>query len=177
MESGTYSIENVKSHYIIQFIFSYIPKIKELDIVKLNKNLKEKLEVNIDDYKKESRRYKIIGNDGIEKVYLIEKDILIFEGKYLNGKKNGTGIEYYEENKIKFIGEYLKGKKIKGEGYSPKGKLIYKIDNGKIEEYFINGKIKFKGEYLEGKKWDGEGYDFNGNELYKRKWKRLGKRI
>ena len=63
MENGTYNIENISSHYIIQFIFSYISKIKELDIIKLNKNLKQKLEVNLDDYKKERRRYKIIGKD------------------------------------------------------------------------------------------------------------------
>ena len=35
--------------------------------------LKQKLEVNIEDYKKESKRYKVIGEDGIERVYLLKE--------------------------------------------------------------------------------------------------------
>ena len=92
MSSEPNNIENINSQYIIQFIFSYIEKRRELDIIKLNKKLKQKLEVNIEDYKKESKRYKVIGEDGIERVYLLKDNVLIFEGKYLNGKKNGTGI-------------------------------------------------------------------------------------
>ena len=34
-----------------------------------------------------------------------------FEGEYLNGERNGKGIEYYENGKLKFEGEYLNGKK------------------------------------------------------------------
>ena len=92
MSSEPNNIENINSQYIIQFIFSYIEKRRELDIIKLNKKLKQKLEVNIEDYKKESKRYKVIGEDGIERVYLLKDNVLIFEGKYLNGKKNGKGI-------------------------------------------------------------------------------------
>ena len=39
-------------------------------------------------------------------------DKLLFEGKLINVKRNGEGIEYYENGKIKFIGEYLNGKKM-----------------------------------------------------------------
>ena len=38
------------------------------------------------------------------------KDILYFEGEYLNGKINGKGKEYYSKNQLKFEGEYLNGK-------------------------------------------------------------------
>jgi len=36
---------------------------------------------------------------------------LIFEGEYLNGKRNGNGKEYYSNSNIKFEGEYLRGLK------------------------------------------------------------------
>ena len=38
--------------------------------------------------------------------------MLIFEGEYLNGLKNGKGKEYDWNGKIKFEGEYLNGLKI-----------------------------------------------------------------
>ena len=38
-------------------------------------------------------------------------DELLFEGEYLNGKRNGKGKEYDEDGKLRFEGEYLKGKR------------------------------------------------------------------
>ena len=67
---------------------------------------------------------------------------LIFEGEYLNGKRNGKGKEYNDNNELIFEGEYLNGKR-----------------NGKGKEYDYNGKLIFEGEYLNGKKWNGKGYN------------------
>ena len=39
------------------------------------------------------------------------KGILIFEGEYLNGKRNGKGKEYNDNGQLIFEGEYLDGKK------------------------------------------------------------------
>ena len=39
------------------------------------------------------------------------RSIIIFEGEYLNGKRNGVRKEYYESEEIKFEGEYLNGKR------------------------------------------------------------------
>ena len=36
---------------------------------------------------------------------------LRFEGKYLNGERNGKGKEYYDNGKLKFEGEYLNGER------------------------------------------------------------------
>ena len=45
-----------------------------------------------------------------------------FEGEYFNGERNGKGIEYYDDNKIKFKGEYLNGlKNGKGIDYDKNG--------------------------------------------------------
>ena len=83
------------------------------------------------------------------------KGKLLFEGEYLNGKKNGKGKEYYK-GKLTFDGEYLNGKK-----------------NGKCTEYNFKGG-KFVGEFKNGNKWNGTGYDekdeidyeiINGNGL------------
>ena len=44
---------------------------------------------------------------------LLEK---IFEGEYLNGKRNGKGKEYDKYNsKLEYEGEYLNGKKMEKE--------------------------------------------------------------
>ena len=64
---------------------------------------------------------------------------LIFEVKYLNGQRNGTGQEYYE-GKFIFKGDYLNGKRWNGKGKE--------IDNF--------GRLTFKGEWKDGKKWNGK---------------------
>ena len=40
-----------------------------------------------------------------------ENGKLIFEGEYLNGKRNGKGKEYYNNGNVAFEGEYLNGKR------------------------------------------------------------------
>ena len=62
--------------------------------------------------------------NGIVKEYVKGTNLLIFEGEYKNGKKNGKGKEYYDTGKIKFDGEYLNGKKISGKKYDEKGNVI-----------------------------------------------------
>ena len=40
---------------------------------------------------------------------------MIYEGEYLNGKRNGKGKEYDSDGELKFEGEYLNGKKMEKE--------------------------------------------------------------
>ena len=101
------------------------------------------------------------------KEFLTKDNVLIFEGQYENWKSNGEGKEYHINGKLKFVGEYINGKKISGSEYNNKGNLILIIDkNGKGKEYYYNDIIKFEGEYLYGKRWNGKGYDHNGNYKY-----------
>ena len=73
---------------------------------------------------------------GVE--YKIKKDnLLVFKGEYLNGKRNGKGREYYDNNNLKYQGEYKEGKIWNGKGYDIKGKLEFEVKNG-------NGKVKSK---------------------------------
>ena len=62
----------------------------------------------------------IYGANKIRKIYYGYNDELIFEGEYLNGKRNGKGKEYYSYNrKLEFEGEYLNGQRNgKGKEYN-----------------------------------------------------------
>ena len=75
-----------------------------------------------------------------------------FEGDYQNGEKNGKCIEYYDNGKIKFKGEYLNGKRWNGFIYNIDNNVLYEIKNGngKGKEYDIHGRLIFEGEYLNG---------------------------
>ena len=142
MKSNNYKIENIISNYILKFIFRQLSKARYLEIIKDNKKIQKRVGVNIKYYKKESQRLKIIEKNGNGKEYRLGTDVLLFEGQYLNGKKSGKGIEYYENGEIKFEGKYLNGKKIKGKGYDSEGNKNFILKgNGKGKEIYNNGSI------------------------------------
>jgi len=138
-------MQDIKSRYILQKIFSFLDKKEKLKIVIYNKNLQNKIEVNIDNYKKASGKYRKGKRNGKGKEYRIYSNKLLFEGEYLNGKRNGKGKEYFDySGKLKFEGEYLNGKR-----------------NGKGKEYFdYSGKLLFEGEYSNGER-NGNGKEYN----------------
>ena len=123
-------------------IISFIEEKIKLELIKYNKSLQSKFNISIINYKVFSGRYQIIEKNPINniyhgKIYNSYTDKIIFEGEYLKGKKNGKGIEYYEDkiHTIKYEGEYLNGKR-----------------NGNGKEYNNRGDLIFEGEYLNGKK-------------------------
>ena len=119
---------------------------------------------------------KIYNNDGN----------LLFEGEYIDGKRNGKVIEYYEntdndtqqkENSellIKYEGYYTDDQK-NGEGkeflYDEENQPeivfegIYKNGvkwNGMGKEYYkMPDKLLFTGEYREGKRWNGNFFEYS----------------
>ena len=156
-------LEQINSAYMLKIILNYMDKRQILKLIKYNKLLQNKIEVNLIDYHFFS--HKIITfdttNKNIEcfhkneyqfegkylrrrkgKEYDIQYNELLFEGEYLNGKRNGKGKEYCSEDKVMFEGEYINGKK------SGKGKYLY-------EDFLKIIRVIFEGEYLEGKKWNG----------------------
>ena len=93
--------------------------------------------------------------------------------EYINGERNGVGKEFDEKERLIFEGEYLNGKrwngKIKHYGRNNKlefeGDLINGERNGKGKEYDF-GRIIYEGEYLNGKK-HGKGKEyFDVGEIY-----------
>ena len=147
-------LEHIKSKYILQIIFSSINDERKLILVKFNNIIKDRLNIDLIDYKYLSGKYFIGKKNGKGKEYKIFNDNLIFEGDFIDGKRYGYGKEYYEElyfGKVekKYEGEYLNGKR-----------------NGKGIEYYYNGQIKFEGIYLLGLKFKGKGYDIHGKIIY-----------
>ena len=85
---------------------------------------------------------------------------LIYEGEYLNFKKNGLGKEYYFD-KLIFEGEYLNGKRWNGKGYDINNQFAYELNNGK--GYVKAYESRFEGEFLYGERnGKGKEYDFDG---------------
>ena len=147
-------LDNIKSKYILKIIFSNINDESKLFLVKYNNKIKDRLNIDLIDYKLFSGKYFIGKRNGKGKEYNGYNDELLFEGDYIDGKRTGYGIEYYEEKydekiAIRYEGKYLNGKR-----------------NGKGKEYYNNGKIKFEGIYLFGLRYKGKGYDIYGTIIY-----------
>ena len=140
----------------------------KLKIVKYNKSLQNLLNLSLFDYIFNGR-YIIYETKIKGKEYNFYNGRLMFEGEYLNGKKNGKGKEYVL-GKLIFDGEYLNGKKWNGKGYDMKdNNIIYKLTEGKgfIKEYDYHGKLKYEGEYLNGgRNWKGKKYNFRGDIFF-----------
>ena len=154
---------NIKSTYIIKYLFAFIDDRRKLKMLRYNKSVQNRIDINIMNYKRFANKY-IIKEENIIKEYNIYNDELIFEGEYLNGKRNVKGKEYNSYNdKLIFKGEYLNGER-----------------NGKGNEYDKYGKLVFEGEYLNGKRWNGIGKEYFSYRKFRirnKKWKRIYKRI
>ena len=184
------NLRDIKSSYNIKRIFSFLYEKQKLKMIVYSKELQKMFSIGIEDYKKISGKYKIIGKNGKVKEFIINTDKLIFEGEYLDGKRNrkgkeydngkiifegeylngqkyGKGKEYYYNGELKFYGNYLNGKKWNGKGYNKNGNIDYIIKEGKghIKEYNIKDKIKFDGEYLNGER-NGKGKEFDNGKRY-----------
>ena len=123
---------------------------------------------------------------GIIKEYN-EEGTLIYEGEYLNGERNGKGLEYTKYGNLIYKGEYLNGKKWNGEVYNIKYDYKFKLNNGKQNNISNNMKFKldngngyikeyikyfnddslllfYEGEYLNGEK-KGKGIEYFINDI------------
>ena len=111
--------KSIESLYIIKYIFSFLSEDQKLKIIIYNKNLQKKLDINIENYERIRGIYKEFEKNGRVKEYN-KYGKLIFEGEYLNRKRNRKGKEYDSfTNHLLFEGEYLNGKR-----------------NGKGKEYY-----------------------------------------
>ena len=161
----------IRAPLILKKIFNNINTKRKLIINVYNKELQKKLGLDIIDFWIFSGRYKVKKYDETI-IYNSLNNIILFEGKYENNKKNGKGKEYKEykgEVKLIFEGEYLDGKKWEGKYFEydeDSGKLIFEckylkgIMNGEAKEYDkYNGQLLFSGKYLNGKR-NGKGTEY-----------------
>ena len=160
------NLRDIKSSYIIKRIFSFLHENQTLEMIVYSKEFQKMCLKGIKNYKAKCKKYKIGGKNGNGKEYIINTNILIFEGEYLNGKRNGKGKEFYKSGKLKFEGEYLNGKRWNGNGYNKNGDIGLEIKDGKgnIKEYDYDDNLKFEGIYLKGEK-NGKGKEYNFGEL------------
>ena len=99
MEDAIFSLNIIKSIKILKCIFNHLRNNKKLILLNYNKSLQNKLGFTIDDYKQNAKRIKIGRLNGYGKEYSLAAYKLISEGNYLNGKRNGKGIEYFGKGK------------------------------------------------------------------------------
>ena len=123
-------MKNVKSTFIVKKVFSIANEKVKLELIKYNKGIQNILNIKLLNYKLFSGKYIIYSTKGVGKEYDAYTDDLIYEGEYLNGKRNGKGKEYNEIGNVIFEGAYLKGEK-----------------NGKCKEFGYYGNLMFEGEF------------------------------
>ena len=167
-----FNLKKVKSKFIIKKIFMNINEKKKLYITRYNKYYNNLLGIDIELFKKISGKIKIGEVNGFCKIYDLNSMNLLYEGYYMNGKRNGKGKEYKDDHLI-FEGEYSNGKRNgRGIEYNDRGKLLFEGEykdgkkwNGKVKEYYENNFIIFDGEYINGNK-KGKEYNKNGRLFF-----------
>ena len=108
--------KNFKSKYILQILFNYLLKKKTLDIIKYNKKIKNRMNINIKDYKEYSEIYSSIEieiktvNNKYGKFININKENEKYYHIYFNDNKEEIKRNYLNNNenikKIKIIIDY-----------------------------------------------------------------------
>ena len=78
-------------------------------------------------------------------------------GQFLKGKKHGKGKVFYDDDKIKYDGDFFNdekegfGKYYYNNGEYYIGQFINNKRHGKGKEYYKNGKIKYDGDFVNDK--------------------------
>ena len=99
------NIHNIKSQFLLQNLFNMIPKKKSLLIVKYNKKIQNKININIKDYKNYCEQYttieiEIIPAKGKYGLFYNRKDFKNFH-PYFNDNKKVTKQNYIlKEDKV-----------------------------------------------------------------------------
>ena len=155
-------LTNIHSSFIMKKILNNLYDKKKLKMIKYNKNIQTKININLMNYRILSERYIIYETNIFGKEYNYDSKLL-FEGEYINGERNGKGKEYHANGKLKFEGEYKHGvKNGKGAEYDEEEKLKFEgmylngIANGKGKEYDFICQLIFDGNYSNGKRWNGK---------------------
>ena len=95
-------LKNIKSSYFTKIIFSFVKEKQKLQLIKYNKKLQKGLNINLINYQLISKRYIIYESSGKGKgkEYNFYNDSLVYEGEYLNGRRNGKGKEFLYDKLI-----------------------------------------------------------------------------
>ena len=94
------NLSSIKAILNLKQLFSFLDTKKKLYMIINSKYYKKTLGIDLEAYKKQSGKYKIGSRNGFGKEFSLETNKLIFEGEYINNKRNGKGKEYYCNGKI-----------------------------------------------------------------------------
>ena len=94
--------EYIKADYFIEKIFNNLEKKKKLNMIKYNKNIKNRINVNINDYKEYSEKYSSIEieiktvNNRYGKFINIKKEEEIYYHIYFNNNEEEIKRNYFK---------------------------------------------------------------------------------
>ena len=108
--------KNIKNDYILMKVFNNLQKKNSLEIIKCNKKIKERLNININDYKEYCETYSSIEielvpiNNKFGKFINIKEEKELYYHIYFNNNKEELKSNYLDEddkaNKISIIIDY-----------------------------------------------------------------------
>ena len=105
-------LKNIKSLYILKEIVSHFVETSlKLKLFKYNKDFQNKIDISLINYKFFSKRYVKYEDNNQAKEYSYKDYTLIYEGGYLNKRRNGKGKEYNNDKELIYEGEFLNGKR------------------------------------------------------------------
>ena len=91
-------LENIKSSFFQKIIFLLLDERRKLQLIKYNKNFQNLLDIKLINYRIFSGKYIIKEENNKIKEYNYFNNNLIYEGEYLNGKRNGKGTKLGGDN-------------------------------------------------------------------------------
>ena len=176
-------LKQIKSLLILKKLFNHLFIDAKLRLLRYNKNFQNILNITIIDFRNLSKTFIIIERAGYGKEYDSYNDELLYEGEFINGKRNGKWKEYDGIGRLRYEGEYLNGKRNgKGKeytfGYIYEGEFLDDKRNGKGKIYnkYENNKLYYEGEFFndkyhgKGKKYDNFGkLEYEGDFLNDKK--------
>ena len=82
-------VDNIKSINILKKILNHLDDGRKLKLIQYNKNLQNKISINLKNYRLFSGKYIILEEKEKGKEYNSYNDKLIYEGEFFKGKRNG----------------------------------------------------------------------------------------
>jgi len=144
----------------VDTVISYLNKVNATNII-LDNWFKHAYVTLYPAVKKYPEKFKVLHTIGkvdtvnkVNPVYIIEYNYKWgFDGKIVNGKKEGYGVFNYQDGR-RYVGNYVNDR-----------------PDGEGEFYDFNGKLQFKGTWRAGNYMDGKGYAFYGDKKYEGEYK------
>ena len=93
-------INLIKSNYILKNVFSNLYEKRKLKLLIYNKNIQDKLGLNLEYFKTISGKEHFGGRNEIGIEYKLDTKKIIFKGQYKNGIKNGKGKDIMKMKKL-----------------------------------------------------------------------------